>query len=299
MGRAVGMLLGCGGPDSYRGTLVLMIFIELFSKYVKEPFKSLYIYISCTIMLKLLTILQTVFIFFSGCTDGKQENPADYKKIINYFDSNRLKEFDTISFQKNANWNNYNWVMTSPSGKLRRISYTYCIGFGSMAAKDYKFPAKDSIDRIWISDHQNFNKLFPLKLQLPEKNIELLLNKNGLIDCRISWDNNNYDEKTALLYKSLRQESLFVNRNPFEYFRSSNKTMDSLGIFEIGKNGPTNSIAIVLKPNQESLEYIPTNLIIDSIDLIADSINRHRFDSITSTGKRIEKNWILRTKSKL
>jgi hypothetical protein len=75
--------------------------------------------------------------------------------------------------------------------------------------------------------------------------------------------------------------------------------MDSLGILEIGKNGPSNSIRIVLEPNQEILVYIPTNLIIDSIDLIVDSINRHRLDSIILTSKRIQKNWILRTKSKL
>ena len=249
-------------------------------------------------MLKLLTILITTFIFFS-CSDKKQENLKDYKKIINYFDSNRLKEFDTITFQKNENFSSYNWVMTSPHDKLRRISYRYCIGFGDRFEDGYDFPAKDSIDRIWISDHANFNKLFPLKLPLPEKNIDLLLNKNGLIDCIISWMNNGFDEKTALLYKSLKQESLFVSRNPFDYFRSRNKIMDSLGILEVGKTGPINSIRIVLEPDQEILVYIPTNLIIDSIDSIVDSINRHRWDSIFSTGKRIEKNWILRIKNNL
>jgi hypothetical protein len=250
-------------------------------------------------MLKLFTILVTTLFFFISCSNKKQENLKDYKMIINYFDSNRLKEFDTMTFQKKENWNSYNWKITSASNKLRRISYTYGIGFGDRAVEGYEFPPKDSIDRIWVSDHANFNKLFPLKLPLPEKNIDLLLNKNGLIDCRISWKNNNYDEQTAVLYKSLRQESLFVSQNPFDYFRSRNKIMDSLGILEIGKYGPSNSIRIVLEPNQEILVYIPTNLIIDSIDLIVDSINRHRLDSIILTSKRIQKNWILRTKSKL
>ncbi|MEO6252500.1 MAG: hypothetical protein ABIO79_04310 [Ferruginibacter sp.] len=253
-------------------------------------------------MPKLLIILITPFIFFANCSDcNKRKPPKDYKKVINYFESNRIKEFDTITFQKNDNWNSYNWVMTSASGRLRRISYTYGIGFGSRAPEGYEFPAKDSIERIWISDHISFNKFFPINLPLPEKNIELLLNENGLVDCRISWDNNNYDEKTALLYKSLKQDSLFVNQNPFAYFRSRNKIMDSLGIFEVHKNGfSSNSISIVLKPDEEILEYLPKKIIIDSSfrNSIIDTLFRRRLDSIILIGKRIEENWILRTKRK-
>ena len=203
--------------------------------------------------------------------------------LVNYFDSNRLMEFDTVSFDKNINWGNDFWKVTDGEN----VCYHYNIGFPSSVSDNYKFPVSDSLERIWISDFKVFTELFPMKIHLPEKNIEIILKGNGLIDIRTSWMNNDYDGRNAELYNDVGPKRLFERKNPFEYFRTRTKTMDSLGVEGIGGHSFGNVITIVLKDELEFIDYLPDNL------LIKESY-RSVFDSVISKGIKINKNWVWR-----
>jgi hypothetical protein len=227
----------------------------------------------------------TAIAFLTNCNDKNHVDkkvPNYIAKIITYFDSNRIKEFDSVSFEKKINWGNNYWRICD----TQSVCYEYQVGFPSRVDNDYKFPVSDSLERIWVSDSNLFNRVFPMSKSLPpNKNVDLILNKNGTVDGKISWMNNDYDEKKDVIFNSIKSEVLFQKENPFTYFETRTKTMDSLGIQSILQQRFGNHILIELKPQQEYLYYLPNNLFIRKE-------SKHFFDSLMTTGLRIDKNWV-------
>ncbi|MDI3320654.1 hypothetical protein [Pinibacter soli] len=233
-------------------------------------------------MLKYLFIT-TAFLILVGCqTPGKKEEiPQRLLSVINYFDSNRIKELDTVKFEKNINGGNNYWRVAD-SGN---ISFTYQRSFPDRTNFDYALLVSDSLERIWISNRFVFSRFFPMKIKLPPKNIHMILNQNGLIDIKLSWVNNNYDEQHDVLFSAVEPDSIFISTNPFDYFKARTKTMDSVGIEGISKPTFGNIFIIELKGGKEFLDYLPDNI------LIVDNY-KHTFDSVISKGTRIDRHWV-------
>jgi hypothetical protein len=241
-----------------------------------------------TIMLKKLSIIISIVALF-GCSQRKNNKtsiPENVTSLINYFDSNRLKEFDTVSFEKTVNWGNNSWIIAD----RKYVCYQYRIGFPNAVDSEYDFPASDSLERISIYNHQLFNTNFPLSITLPEENMEMILNKDGFVTCLLPYFDNGIPY-TKIVFSSMSENVLFRSTNPFTYFKSRTKTMDSLGIEFISGHSTGNFITIDVKTEQGYLDYLPD-------DLYVRENYRHLFDSTIATGFRINKNWIWRKHEK-
>jgi hypothetical protein len=243
-------------------------------------------------MFKSLIILAFALSLLLSCSNQDRKNnvPEYLVNIISYFDSNRLKEFDTISYTKDANWHNHLWKIGDTEVEI----YSYRIGFEHHANQDYTFPEKDCLERISIGSIKKFAFDFPLNISLPDKNLEMILNKQGLVTCEVDYMNHDYNEKTKIIFKDLNPDSIFSVRNPFAYFKSRSNKMDSLGISEVERHSWGNFITIALKNNDEYLDYLPDNLSIDPKYKY-----KKVFDSVIAKGFKIDKNWVWRTNTKL
>ncbi|GAO44728.1 hypothetical protein [Flavihumibacter petaseus] len=238
-------------------------------------------------MLKFVTLSIVLATSLSGCKEKPDKNsaPEQVLTLMTYFDSSRLAEFDTVSFTKNIPRGSNFWMVTDGE----TYSYTYQHSFPGSFFEDYTFPVADSMERIWISNHALFVKSFPLKVELPDKNLEMIMNGNGLIDISVSLYSMDCEEKAPLLYSAMDPKALFAETNPFGYFRKRSKTMDSLGVEDIG--GPPSSmgnyITLQVKGQPGYFDYLPGKLV------MKDSY-RHYFDSVVATAKRINEHWIWR-----
>jgi len=231
-----------------------------------------------------LILIVTIGTILMGCKTSTKKSVVSQHigSLINYFDSSRIKEFDTVSFDKNTNGGINFWKVISKGG----VCYTYKIGFPNLL-RDTNLLEADNLERISILDSKLFARHFPMTVNLPDENIDMILNKNGLIDIRASWDNSDYNEKNDILFLSVEPMSLFKSKNPFEYFKSRTKTMDSLGVEGILRYPFGNLTTITIKDEQEFIDYLPDNL------FIKDSY-RHKFDSVIAKGIKINKNWVWR-----
>lgn len=237
---------------------------------------------------KSLAISFIILLIFPGCLEqanNRQVIPQYITAIIKYFDSNRIKEYDTVKFDKKVNWGNNFWQVATQEV----IAYNYETGFGYMADSGYTFPVEDSLERFWVSDVKLFNKKFPMRVTLPNNNIDIIRLKNGLIDCSLNSFNISYKIDHNRLFIT-DEKALFLQTNPFDYFRSRTKEMDSLGVQSISGHSAGNWITITLNTQKDYLDYLPANLIVEET-------YRRIFDSIITTGIRLNKNWVWRRKA--
>lgn len=237
---------------------------------------------------KPLTVLLFILLIFQGCLEkanNSQAIPQHIISLINYFDSNRIKEYDTVKFDKKINWGNNFWQVATQG----YIAYNYKTGFNEVADSGYTFPAVDSLERFWVTDVELFNKKFPMRVKLPNDNVNIIRLKNGLIDCRLNFLSHNYKKEHDRLF-TMKEKEFFLQTNPFDYYIARTKEMDSLGVESIVGFPAGNWITITLSTQQDHLDYLPPNLIVKES-------YRRIFDSVIATGVRINKNWVWRKKA--
>lgn len=213
-------------------------------------------------------------------TPVRHENslPENVIRVIDYFDSSRIREFDSVEFKLKNNDNRYDWIFCNHQGIM---AFQYSIGWVGQISDPRD--AKDSLERFWVLDISYFSSLFPMSIALPDRRVEIERKQNDAV--RVQSDSNyNFTYGDTTRYDELKPEQFFLERNPFTYMAKRNRIMDSLGIISIAPQFGTNMVLIAISPRQEYLFHRPDRVIGDSrqIDYL---------DSVLAIGQKVDRNW--------